>query len=380
MAPEGPGSGAEPTTPRPPDATALPQALLREDGSSSVQDPNPASALHGRGSYGTIGPQGELRLDALETVYLTEMQRLRVVGSSGGSVAFRELLSGASARDAGFEIRYLVYRDLRQRGYAVLAGPPPVEFSVLPRGGAAGKTPSRWWVEARSERTPFSLPRMWEDLGKVHGSRRTLLAGVVDEESDLTYYRVREVAPSGTAARPDPPPRAQGIVLEDRVSVFEPGQAQALDTSEHFGSRVGERLELSLLEALYLGHDGRLSLRSARDGGALSVPEFEQAALRTEPDLLARLPVYRHLRSLGLVPKTGFKYGTHFRAYESDPESTHARYLVHVVPPAWEAPWPDVARGVRLAQGVRKVFLLACVPPAGGGETPRYLQLERIRP
>jgi tRNA splicing endonuclease len=47
------------------------------------------------------------------------------------------------------------------------------------------------------------------------------------------------------------------------------------------------------------------------------------------------------------------------------------------VPPDWATPWPEVARAIRLAQGVRKQFLLA---EQSGGGTPRYVHLERTRP
>ncbi len=362
--------------------SSAPTSRLRPDGSSVVADPTAASALHGRGSYGNIVEGGALELDPLETTYLCEMERLRVqTGPSPGPgepCSFRTLLSEAHGRDTAFEIRYLVYRDLRQRGYVVLRGPPPAEFSLLPRGGTPPKTPSRWWVESRSERVPFSLAELSEHLEGVRAARRTLLVGIIDEESDLTYYRVRDVVPHGECPPPVAGSRSEGLVLGDRVSIFDPAEASALDQAEHYGSRIGTRLELSLLEALYLVGEDRLTLRAAEGGGPLTASEFEQKARRTEPDLPTRLPVYRHLRAQGLVPKTGFKYGAHFRAYERDPGSTHARYLVHVVPPNWETPWPEVARAIRLAQGVKKQLLFASVPTEGG--PPHYLHLERTRP
>lgn len=359
-------------------AAAAPVAQLQADGSAVVHDQTGASQLHGRGGYGTIGEAGKLNLDPLETAYLCEMQRLKVEDLERSARDFRGLLAAAHGRDPTFEIRYLVYRDLRQRGYVVLRGPPPVEFSLLPRGGTPAKTASKWWVESRSERVPFSLSEILDHLRQVRSARRTLLLGIIDEESDLTYYRVREVTPQGENRPPSEPAAAEGVDLGDRVSLFDSASVEALDKVEHYGSRVGSRLELSLLEALYLESERRISLYAADGSGTLDVTRFERGARATEPDLPLRLPVYRHLRAQGLIPKTGFKYGTHFRAYERDPSSTHARYLVHVVPPEWSAPWPEVARAVRLAQGVRKQLLFASM--AAGSDAPTYLHLERMRP
>jgi tRNA-intron endonuclease len=354
----------------------LPHAELLPDLSAKVRDPTEASLLHGRGYYGEMGEEGSLKLDPRETAYLREMDRISLSGPGNPELAFPDLVKQAQQLDPTFDILYLVYRDLRQRGYVVRSGPPPFPFSLLPRGGTLGKTPSRFFVSAFSERTPFSLPALRERLDACRGAKRGLLLGVVDEESDLTFYRAREVEPRGTHQPPPLPSPVEAWFFGDRVSLLSPTEPPGLPVGEGYGSRVGQRLELSLLEAWYLAEEGRLRFRDP-DGTDLAPSVFQHRALAIEPDLPLRLPVYRHLRSVGLLPKTGFKYGAHFRAYERAPESSHARYLVHVVPPDWATPWPEVARAIRLAQGVRKQFLLA---EQSGGGTPRYVHLERTRP
>src|SRR3990172_8366876 len=78
------------------------------------------------------------------------------------------------------------------------------------------------------------------------------------------------------------------------------------------------------------------------------------------------------MKKRGIVAKTGFKYGSHFRAYEGDPERTHAKYLVHALPATYRGMWPEVIRAVRLAHGVKKQLLLG----AGGEEIVRYIRLQ----
>jgi len=60
--------------------------------------------------------------------------------SDGKRVSAAELLRIAHRMSEGFEIRYLVYRELRQRGYVVKLGQPPLDFRVFPRGGSPNKT------------------------------------------------------------------------------------------------------------------------------------------------------------------------------------------------------------------------------------------------
>ena len=94
------------------------------------------------------------------------------------------------------------------------------------------------------------------------------------------------------------------------------------------------------------------------------------------PDFDLRYKVYKDLREKGLVVKTGFKYGTHFRVYDRDPGSNHARFLVHAVPRDLETSWPELSRAVRLAHGVRKEMVFGAADSRG----VEYLRMRRIRP
>jgi len=347
------------------------------DATVRIADPAEASSVYAKGFFGTLRSDGSLALDRYESVYLAEMGRIDLPAPRGGGLAWPAVFRRAVRADPGFAVRYLVYRDLRQRGYVVRASPPPVAFAVLPRGGIANKTPSRFWVEAISERQPFDLKRVFDLAERAQGARRLLWLAVVDEESDLTYYRVRRPAPNGAL-----PPRplaapTEGWLSEDRVTVHDPAAVEQLGQTLAYGSRLGGRLELSLLEAAYLAETGQLALRDATTNRPVPLDRLARRARRLDPRFSERLAAYRDLRARRLVVKTGFKYGAHFRAYPRNPEHSHARYLVQAVPTDHIATWPGVAGGVRVAQGVRKEFLLAGVAP---GAPVRFLSLERFRP
>lgn len=349
---------------------------VRPDAGVEVTDPAEAGTVYGRGYFGTLGESG-LTLDRFESVYLAEMSRLAVAETSGRAVPWEELFRRAVRAEPGFSVRYLVYRDLRQRGYVARASPPPVSFAVLPRGGVLHKTPARFWVQPYSERAAFDLAELFALAERAQGAKKTLLLALVDEESDLTYYKVRRPTPTGSLApRPLAAP-AEAWLTEDRVAIFDPIAVEALGKGLAYGSRVGARLELSLLEAAYLLDLGQIALRGARTRRAVSAERLHRQAARLDPRFAVRLAAYRSLRGRGLVVKTGFKYGAHFRAYPRSPEHAHARYLVQAVPDAHRATWPEVAGNVRVAQGVRKEFLVAAV---GAGGSVRFLELERVRP
>src|SRR5581483_6209979 len=101
----------------------------------------------------------------------------------------------------------------------------------------------------------------------------------------------------------------------------------------------------------------RLVLETA-DGKRLTPAAARKRMKEVEPALEARLRVYADLRQRGLIGKTGFKFGTHFRAYEARPEEEHAPYLVQAVAEGYRSPWEAIARAVRLGHSVRKRLYL----------------------
>lgn len=348
---------------------------LSADATVRVADPSEAGGVYGRGFFGTVDNDG-LLLDRYESCYLLEMARLEVHDARDRAVAWPALFRQALRAERGFGVRYLVYRDLRQRGYVVRVVAPPFAFAVLPRGGTLGKSPAKFWVAAYSERAPFSLDVLVGLAERTQTARKSLLLAVVDEESDLTYYRVRRPHPSGALEALSPAEPVEGWVSEDRVVVFDPAAVERLGQGQAYGSRIGQRLELSLLEAAHLTETGQLSLRDARSQRKVPLERLRREARRLDPRFEERLAAYAHLRGQKLVVKTGFKYGAHFRAYPRNPENAHAKYLVQAVPDRHVAPWPEIAGAVRVAQGVRKELLLAGVGTAG----VRFLSLERVRP
>lgn len=344
-----------------------------------VKDQSEASRIYNKGYHGVPSKDG-LTLSLLEAIYLVEAGRIEVV--CGGACGFEAstlegLLTQAIRSEARFELRYTVYRDLRERGFVVRPSTTDDhDLDLFERGQGPSKGVTFVRVTCMSEREPFEGPRLWDLATEVRkGDRQNMLA-IMDEEGDVTYYEMRVVDMAGRD-RHSPPAGIEAVMFDDKVMVMG-GMAEALGGKGNYGKMVGKNLQISLLETAHLIEDGQLSLRNARTGKAINKNTFMKRAVQSQPDLPQRLRIYRDLRKRKMVVKTGFKYGTHFRVYEGDPEKGHARYLVHVVPSDFRSTWPEVSRAVRLAHGVRKDLVLA--RDMGGGKGPAYLLLERSRP
>jgi len=110
--------------------------------------------------------------------------------------------------------------------------------------------------------------------------------------------------------------------------------------------------------------------------GPITTEAFQKHANDIEPDFGVISAVYSHLKSSGLLVKTGFKYGSHFRAYKDDPDSSHSQYLVWAAKADYRSTWPEIGRAIRLAHTVNKDFLIA----GHDGEKVDYLGIGRVKP
>lgn len=345
-----------------------------EGGKVVVEDTAEGSQLYNRGYHGQPLPGGGVELDLVEAAYLQEAGKLEV-RRGGRLLPLEALLREGGARVEKFEIKYLVYRDLRQRGYVVKPGVPPLDFRVFPRGTGPDKGPTKYWVLALSERSVFDLPALEAHLEEVATVRKQLLVAVVDEESDITFYKADKASPRGTAAEGQGDPRTEVLFLRDRAIVLDPEAARRLYDQGFYGKMLGEKLQLSLLETVYLLKRGAIQVKRAQTGRRIGLPTLLREAKAIQPDLEMRLQVYENLKDRGVIVKTGFKYGSHFRAYEGDPEEHHAKYLVHALPQGYTGMWPEISRAVRLAHGVRKEILFGRLGPE-----VEYIRLQRVRP
>ena len=113
-----------------------------------VKDEAEASQIYGKGYFGLPRTGGSLQLDIIEAIYLTEVGKL-TVRKGRTKLDMEKLYRIGNQMLGGFEIKYLVYRDMRQRGYVVKAGSKPLDFRALPRGGIPGKNPSKYWAAPR---------------------------------------------------------------------------------------------------------------------------------------------------------------------------------------------------------------------------------------
>lgn len=330
--------------------------------------------LYKNGYFGR--PKGEgLELSLVEAAFLLSRGKLEIE-LEGILLDFRALFEQASLRQPNFELKYIVYKDLKERGYYVQ--PSAADFRVYPRGSHPGKSAANIFVHVQSERQLLPVKLLQDSVTSAENVHKQFILAVVDEESDLTFYEVKTAAPEGEMSELYPAVKADATFLEDRVIAWDAQASETLYKRGFYGKMLdSERLQLSLVESLYLFSRGVITVRD-RKGKVFSFDEFVEKASEIESSFLRKYSAYKNLRDSGHVVKTGFKFGTNFRVYrkvESIEKIPHSEYLVNSIPADFEFRLPVMSGAVRLANSVRKTMLFAVEK----GEEIEYLDISRTK-
>lgn len=328
--------------------------------------------LYDKSHMGTLRSSGALQLDLLEGLFLLEDGKL-VLFQNKKQVHLAQLLKLAVQHIKDFEIKYLVFKDLRSRGHAISLIDDDSHICFRKFKPKNTNVPS-CVIAAFSERDVLNIEMTKRYIQKFTKKNNILWFALVDEEGDLTYYDVSGIALKGNISE-QRYPKGTCILLKNRLIVFDKKLSGQLFQKEFFGKPFGELLQLSFVEALYLLEKDILEIQTI-DGTSLSKEKCLQLMQKHQPDIQQRLLVFKDLKQRGLLVKTGFKFGAHFRAYTKQPEKTHAEYLIHVVEKDFTSIWAEISRAVRLAHSVNKEFVFACID----GPSVEYIKLGRLRP
>jgi tRNA-intron endonuclease len=139
-----------------------------------------------------------------------------------------------------------------------------------------------------------------------------------------------------------------------------------------YGKRLDpERLILAPVELLYLSGTGTIAL--TRDTAPVSPAEFFAVAGEADLELGIKNAVYSELRSRDYTPRTGYKFGHHFRVYSK--KSVHSDLLVHAVEKEAVLPMSVISRSVRMAHSVKKKMFFGTVHSSG----VQFVEFARIK-
>lgn len=303
--------------------------------------------LYDQSGYGR--PEGDgLRLSPQEALYLIHRQKIEVPGWTFDTL-FAEF-----AGQPSFLRRFLVYRDLRERGYVVQTGPH--DFRVFRRGEKPGKGESLYLVRVLSEREPVRFGKLIDEVIASKNMRKQYVLAVVDDEDELTYYEIKLPKPA-PACTSFPTPGGYDAILIGKSAMVAAAEDSHLEKAG-YGKRLDPgRLILSPVELYYLMEKGAITLH--RNSGVVDQTEFLSLAAETDAEIAIKNTVYAELRSFNYTPRTGYKFGHHFRVYCGN--DVHSDLLVHAVERESVLPMSVISRSVRMAHSVKKKMFFGTV-------------------
>ncbi len=153
-----------------------------------VSERSSMDALSQRG-YGTP-EKDSLTLAFYEALFLLDKQILSVKDKKGSQVDFQSLLQAYEKANENAWMHYLVYRDLRSRGYVVREGfGAAIDFRIYERG-AYGKDTATSLVLSTQEGQPLPMQDLANALDQTQSLKKDLVLAVMNRRGEIVYYSV----------------------------------------------------------------------------------------------------------------------------------------------------------------------------------------------
>lgn len=142
--------------------------------------------------YG-VSQEKELLLKFHEALYLVDKDLLEVRSQEGKPLSFNELLQYAEKTDESIWAKYLVYRDLRSRGYVVRGGfGMGTYFRVYDRG-EYGKDTAKYLILAIQEGKPMKLETLTQIMKQCQSLKKELVLAVMSRRGEIVYYSLSQL-------------------------------------------------------------------------------------------------------------------------------------------------------------------------------------------
>jgi tRNA-intron endonuclease, archaea type len=170
----------------------MPVGASLKDDAVTVSSPEAIEEFSLKG-YG-VTEDGKLRLTFYEALFLVGKSTIEVKDkATGKKLAFQELLKRFQLVDKDAWVRYLIYRDLRSRGYVAREGfGLGIDFRVYERGDY-GKGTAKHLIFGIQEGQPVSVEKLARTQRYVQNLKKNLVLAVINRRGEIVYYSLSEL-------------------------------------------------------------------------------------------------------------------------------------------------------------------------------------------
>ena len=133
-------------------------------------------------AFGTL-TDNKITLNPYETFYLVEKKRVNVLDEKTKQTkTLQQLVTKLSVGKPAIWTKYLIYRDLRDRGYLVREGEAGFDFESF------GKGAMRRLISIVFEGGESTLEKLARLSAKANSGGKDLVLAVIDRRTDIVYY------------------------------------------------------------------------------------------------------------------------------------------------------------------------------------------------
>lgn len=125
-----------------------------------------------------------------EALYLVEKGKIELK-KGNKSIPFEEALKLFKKIDSRIQLKYPVFKDLRDKGYVVKSALKfGADFRIYDKGKTPDEVHAKWIVFVEHESSKFSWHEFSAKNRVAHSTKKNLLIAILDEESAVSYYEV----------------------------------------------------------------------------------------------------------------------------------------------------------------------------------------------
>lgn len=146
-------------------------------------------------SYFGEPKDSKIQYSLTEALFLSEKEKMEIF-SRNKKLSKKEFAEKCRKIDKKIQIKYPVFKDLRERGYIIKTALKfGADFRVYEKGSSPGKSHAKWIVFTEHESKRMTWHEFSAKNRVAHSTKKNLLLAIVDEEGDISYYEVRWLKP-----------------------------------------------------------------------------------------------------------------------------------------------------------------------------------------
>ena len=134
----------------------------------------------------------ELILNSFETLYLSYIKKLRVLKKKK-NMSFDQLLQIYKKNDDDIFIKFLIYRDLRNRGYVVKNGFGFGSDFLVYEKGYFGQKGAKYLIFALNEGTQEKIIHIQKNIEQITQMGKDPIIAVIERRCEVIYYKISKV-------------------------------------------------------------------------------------------------------------------------------------------------------------------------------------------